>query len=206
MSVLRIAKMGNPILLEKAKRIEHPTSPEIRALAKDMQDTLLDIGGSGLAAPQVMQGVRMVVYRMIPQRIPASSNLEPIPWTVMVNPEITPNANHKVEIWERCLSIPGLHGKVPRWPEITITYETLLGERISQVARSSWAALLQHECDHLDGILYPMRMQDLSLLAFNDEPGPLARESTETGRNQIDPLFLELVQAWPAKDKWHPQK
>ncbi len=204
MSVLRIAKMGNPILLEKAKRIEHPTSPEIRALAKDMQDTLLDIGGSGLAAPQVMQGVRMVVYQMIPQRIPASSNLEPIPWTVMVNPEISPIAKHKVEVWERCLSIPGLHGKVPRWPEITIVYETLFGERISQVARSSWAALLQHECDHLDGVLYPMRMGDLSLLAFNDEPGPLARESTKTGTNQIDPLFLELVKGWPAKEKWYP--
>jgi len=206
MSVLRIVKMGNPILLQKARRIEDPTSPEIRALAKDMQDTLLDIGGSGLAAPQVLQGVRMVVYRMTPQRIPANSNLEPIPWTVLVNPEITPITKYKVEIWERCLSIPGLHGKVPRWPEITITYETLFGERVSQVARSSWAALLQHECDHLDGVLYPMRMRDLSLLAFNDEPGPLARESAETGSSQIDPLFLDLVQAWPAKEKWYTQE
>jgi peptide deformylase len=143
---------------------------------------------------------------MIPKRIPAGSDLKPIPWTVMINPEITPKAKNKIEVWERCLSIPGLHGKVPRWPEININYQTLTGDRISQVARSSWAALLQHECDHLDGILYPMRMEDLSLLAFNDEPGPLARESAEAGTNQIDPLFLELVQSWPAKEKWHPTR
>ena len=86
MSVLRIAKMGNPILLKKAKPIENPTAPEIKALAQDMQDTLVDIGGSGLAAPQVMQDLRMVVYRMIPQRIPADSDLKQIPWTVMINP------------------------------------------------------------------------------------------------------------------------
>ena len=204
MSVLKIAKMGNPVLLEKAKRIEDPTSPEIRALANDMQETLLDIGGSGLAAPQVMRGVRLVVYRMIPKRIPANSDLKPIPWTIMINPEITPKTPRKVEVWERCLSIPGLHGKVPRWPEITIAYQTLSGQHISLAARSSWAALLQHECDHLDGILYPMRMQNLSLLAFNDEPGPLSKESTDKGAKQIDPLFLELVEAWPAKEKGYP--
>ncbi len=206
MSVLRIAKMGNPILLERAQPIEDPTSDKIRTLASDMQETLLDIGGSGLAAPQVMAGVRLVVYRMIPKRIPANSDLRPIPWTVMINPEIIPTTKLKVEVWERCLSIPGLHGKVPRWPEIKITYRTLSGERVSQVAQSSWAALLQHECDHLDGVLYPMRMQDLSLLAFNDEPGSLSKESMEGKRNQIDPLFLELVHAWPAKERWYPQE
>ena len=206
MSVLRIAKMGNPILLKKARPIENPTAPEIKALARDMQDTLVDIGGSGLAAPQVMQDLRMVVYRMIPQRIPAASDLKPIPWTVMINPEIKPIKKRKIEVWERCLSIPGLHGKVPRWPEITIDYQTLSGERVSQVAKSSWAALLQHECDHLDGFLYPMRMEDLSLLAFNEEPGPLARESLQEGTNRIDPLFLDLVQSWPAKHTWHPEE
>ena len=206
MSVLRIAKMGNPILLEKAKPVKDPSAPEIKILAQDMQDTLVDIGGSGLAAPQVMHSLRIVVYRMIPQRIPEASDLTPIPWTVMINPEIKPNKGQKIEVWERCLSIPGLHGKVPRWPEITISYQTLSGKQISQVANSSWAALLQHECDHLDGILYPMRMEDLSLLAFNKEPGPLTRESVEEGTGRIDPLFLDLIQSWPAKNKWYPEK
>ena len=77
---------------------------------------------------------------------------------------------------------------------------------MSQEAKSSWAALLQHECDHLDGFLYPMRMEDLSLLAFNEEPGPLAQESAKEGTSRIDPLFLDLVQSWPAKQKWYPEE
>mgnify|MGYP001165075586 CR=1 FL=1 len=205
MSVLRIAKMGNPILRKKAKPIEDPTARAVATLARDMQETLEDIGGSGLAAPQIMESVRIVVYRMIPKRIPAASGLTPIPWTVMINPQITPNTNEKVEVWERCLSIPGLHGKVPRWPEITVSYQTLLGDKISHIAHSSWAALLQHECDHLDGVLYPMRMNDLSLLAFNEEPGSLAIESANSGPERIDPLFLDLVNAWPAKERWCPE-
>jgi peptide deformylase len=121
----------------------------------------------------------------------------------MVNPVITPKAASKTPVWERCLSIPGLHGKVPRWLDINIRYQDLDGRTVSHDAHSSWAALLQHECDHLDGIVYPMRMTDLSLLAYNDEPGPLAREvvSNPTG---IDPLFIDLVERWPGKPRWFP--
>jgi len=154
MSVLRIAKMGNPILLEKAKRIEHPTSPEIRALAKDMQDTLLDIGGSGLAAPQVMQGVRMVVYRMIPQRIPANSNLEPIPWTVMVNPEITWLSDKKETDEEGCLSIPRIMANVTRPSSCKIKYLDKNGESKELHANGLLSRCLQHEIDHINGKLF----------------------------------------------------
>src|SRR3990170_6841275 len=168
--------MGNPVLLQKAAPVADPRAPEIRRLAADMQETIEDIGASGLAAPQVFASKRVVVYRIIAARIPEGSGLEPRPWTVMVNPLITPKTETKTPVWERCLSIPGLHGKVPRYLDIRITYQTLEGESVSHDARSSWAALLQHECDHLDGIVYPMRMTDLSLLAYNDEPGPLARE------------------------------
>jgi peptide deformylase len=201
MAILRIAKMGNPALAQKAAPVADPTAPEIRALAADMQETLEDIGASGLAAPQVFVGKRVVVYRIIAARIPPGSGLEPRAWTVMVNPVITPKAETKTPVWERCLSIPGLHGKVPRHMHINIAYQDLDGRLVSHDARSSWAALLQHECDHLDGILYPMRMTDLSLLAYNDEPGPLARELAADASG-IDPLFMDLVERWPARARW----
>jgi peptide deformylase len=200
-AVLRIAKMGNPVLLEKAAPVADPTAPQIAALARDMQDTIEDIGASGLAAPQVFVAKRVVVYRMIAARIPPGSGLEPRPWTVMVNPVITPKTQAKTPVWERCLSLPGLHGKVPRFMHVSITYSDLQGRTHSHEAKSSWAALLQHECDHLDGIVYPMRMTDLSLLAYNEEPGPLARElSTEP--HGIDPLFVDLVERWPGRSRW----
>ena len=194
--------MGNPTLQKVAKPVADPTTPEVATLAQDMLDTLEDIGASGLAAPQIMVNLRVVVYRMISARIPKGSGLAPVPWTVMVNPKITPQTDVKTEIWERCLSIPGLHGKVPRWPEISIQYQTLTGDSISQNAHSSWAALLQHECDHLDGILYPARMTDLSLLSYNDEPGPLAYDVANN--KEIDPLFIDLVDTWPARNHWFP--
>jgi peptide deformylase len=193
--------MGNPVLLAKAAPVADPRAPEIRRLAEDMQETLEDIGASGLAAPQVFVGKRVVVYRIIASRIPEGSGLEPRPWTVMVNPVITPKTERKTPVWERCLSIPGLHGKVPRFLDITIQYQTLSGETVKHDAYSSWAALLQHECDHLDGIVYPMRMADLSLLAFNDEPGPLAREVAADPKG-IDPLFIDLVERWPGRARW----
>ena len=201
MAVLRIAKMGNPVLQRRAEPVADPSAPEIRQLAADMQETLEDIGASGLAAPQVFVSKRVVVYRIIAARIPPGSGLEPRPWTVMVNPVITPKADEKTPVWERCLSIPGLHGKVPRHLSIRIRYQDLQGRTHEHDAHSSWAALLQHECDHLDGILYPMRMSDLSLLAYNDEPGPLAREVV-TNPAGIDPLFIDLVERWPGRARW----
>ncbi|HEX7054660.1 MAG TPA: peptide deformylase [Burkholderiales bacterium] len=204
MAVLRIAKMGNPALLRKAAPVDDPTDPEIARLAQDMQDTIEDIGASGLAAPQVFVSRRVVVYRMIASRIPPGSGLQPRPWTVMVNPVITPLTQDKTLVWERCLSLPGLHGKVPRHARISMRYQDLQGRVVEHEATSSWAALLQHECDHLDGIVYPMRMTDLSLLAYNEEPGPLARE-VAAGDKSIDPLFVDLVERWPGRARWFPQ-
>lgn len=201
MAILRIAKMGNPILLQKAAPIPDPTAPEIRRLAQDMQETLEDIGASGLAAPQVFESKRLVVYRIIASRIPKGSGLKPVPWTVLVNPVITPQTKERTLVWERCLSLPGMHGKVPRYPQISITYQTLEGKTVTHDAHSSWAAILQHEVDHLDGFIYPMRMTDLSMLAFNDEPGPLARE-VMADRTGIDPLFVDLVERWPGRERW----
>jgi len=193
--------MGNPVLQRRAEPVADPTAPEIRQLAADMQETLEHIGASGLAAPQVFVSKRVVVYRIIAARIPPGSGLVPRPWTVMVNPLITPKAQKKTDVWERCLSIPGLHGKVPRYMQISIRYQDLEGRTYEHNAYSSWAALLQHECDHLDGILYPMRMTDLSLLAYNDEPGPLAREVASNPAG-VDPLFIDLVERWPERERW----
>jgi peptide deformylase len=201
MAVLRIVRMGNPVLAQVAAPVADPSAPEIRRLAADMIATLEDIGASGLAAPQVFDSRRVVVYRMIASRIPKGSGIEPRPWTVMVNPVITPTSADKTPVWERCLSIPGLHGKVPRHARIAISYQTLEGGTVSHDAHSSWAALLQHECDHLDGIVYPMRMTDLGLLAYNDEPGQLARE-VAADPNGIDPLFVDLVARWPGRGRW----
>ncbi len=201
MAVLRIAKMGNPVLSQVAAPVADPTAPGIKKLAADMRDTIEDIGASGLAAPQVFENKRVVVYRIIASRIPEGSGLEPRPWTVMVNPTIEPKTDKKTLVWERCLSVPGLHGKVPRFSHITISYQDLDGRSASHDASSSWAALLQHECDHLDGIVYPMRMTDLRLLAYNDEPGPLAREVAADPKG-IDPLFIDLVERWPGRERW----
>src|SRR6266852_744679 len=201
MAVLRIAKMGNPVLSQVAAQVADPTAPGIKKLAADMRDTIEDIGASGLAAPQVFEDKRVVVYRIIGSRIPQGSGLEPRPWTVMVNPVIKVKTDQKTLVWERCLSVPGLHGKVPRYSHIKINDHDLDGRTVSHDAQSSWAALLQHECDHLDGILYPMRMTDLALLAYNDEPGPLAREVAENPKG-IDPLFIDLVERWPGRQRW----
>ena len=200
MAVLRIAKMGNPILRTPAALVADPTALEIAKLAVDMRETLEDIGARGLAANQVFVSQRVVVYRMISSRIPDGSGFGPVPWTVMVNPVITALDEKKQSYWERCLSIPGLHGKVPRWPRIKIAYQSLDGKNVEQESFGTWSALLQHECDHLDGYLYPMRMTDLSLLSYNDEPGPLAEDAA--AGNKIDPLFQRLVDDWPGRPRW----
>ena len=196
MSVLQILKMGHPILRKKASVVKNIS--EVKPLVNDMQETLEHIGASGLAAPQVMVSKRIIVYRVNKNRIPKIANFRPKPWTFMINPKIDPIGKKKKLYWERCLSIPGLHGKVPRYDKIRVRYLNLEGQAIEHEASSTWAALIQHECDHLDGILYPMRMKDLSLFSFNDTPGDVARDAIKN-KKSIDPLFLELVERWPNK-------
>ncbi len=200
MAIRKIAKMGHPVLHQMAAPVDDPTDPEIARLAVDMQDTLEDIGGNGIAAPQIYVGLRVVVFRLGRSLLAADSPIEPRSWTVMVNPEVTPLTAETVLGWERCLSLPGLHGKVPRHPKIRIAYCGLDGAEVAYEAGGAFATLLQHECDHLDGILYPMRMPDLSLLAFNDEPGQLAKEVDQSA--DVWPLFHKLVDDWPGRERW----
>jgi peptide deformylase len=199
MAVRKIARMGNPILSKIAVEVSDPTDPEVARLADDMKDTLIDVGGSGIAAPQVFEGLRLVVYRVSP-RLVAGAKEGADAWTVMVNPRIDFLPGPEAAGWERCLSIPGLHGKVMRPQRVSISYQTLTGETISQDAEGALAVLLQHECDHLDGVLYPMQMTDMSLLEFDAEPGNLARDIANG--EKIWPVLQKLVDDWPGREQW----
>ena len=196
MAVLQIVKMGHPILRRRASTVVNFDGLE--KLISDMKETLIYIGASGLAAPQVLVSKKIVVYRLNKNRIPKNSPFKSVPWTVMINPEIKPISKEKELYWERCLSLPGLHGKVPRYKEILVRYQNLEEKIIEHKASSTWAALIQHECDHLEGTLYPMRMKDLSKFGFNDTPGDIAKDSIKN-KKSIDPLFLDLVKGCPKK-------
>jgi len=198
MAIRRVAQMGNPILHQIAAPIEDPTAQEVVQLAEDMKDTLVEIGGSGLAAPQVFESVRVVVYRLS-KRVNSEIKETHGPWIVMINPELALLTETTNLGWERCLSIPGLHGKVPRARRVKIRYLTLDGELVNHEAEGAHANLLQHECDHLDGILYTMRMTDLSKLAFNAEPGQLAEEFANG--EELSPRMQKLVEAWTGRNQ-----
>ncbi len=199
MAIREIAQMGNPILYRHAERVTDPTDPEIARLAEDMKDTLIHVGGSGIAAPQVYESLRLVVYRLNP-RLLADAADDGEPWMVLVNPELTLAGTADVPGWERCLSIPGLHGKVPRHGVLQMTYQNLDGAEVSLHATGAHAVLLQHECDHLDGVLYPMRMPDLAKLEFNAEPGHLAQDIRDGV--EVWPVLQDLVNAWPGRSQW----
>jgi peptide deformylase len=171
MTVRRIVLMGNAALQRKSEPVENPQAAEIARLADDMRETLEAIDANGLAAPQVEVGRRLVIYRVPAHRIPVGARQEPVPWTALVNPVVEPLSEKVTPIWERCLSLPGLYGYVPRFNEIRLTYRDLDGVAHERIARGWHAMLIQHECDHLDGVLYPMRMTDVSKLTFASELG-----------------------------------
>ncbi len=188
MAILKIARMGHPVLRAKAAEIADPGAPEIQRLIADMMETLADAGGAGLAAPQVHQPLRVVIFHIPPEGLeegadegaemgrdeaegPDSPPPEPPPEPpeVLINPVIEPEGEEMEIGWEGCLSVPGLRGLVPRFT--AIRYRGIDGEgaRVERTATGFHARVVQHECDHLDGILYPMRMPDLSLLGFEEE-------------------------------------
>jgi peptide deformylase len=169
MAILKIARMGHPVLSGPAAAVPDPTAPEIRRLIADMLDTLKDAGGVGLAAPQVHVPLRVVVFFVPASRASGIDGDDPVPLTMLVNPVIEPLDAAEAVAYEACLSVPGLTGPVPRHAHIRYSGWTPMGERIEREARNFHARVVQHECDHLDGILYPMRMLDISKLAFVEE-------------------------------------
>lgn len=169
MAVRDILRMGNPALLQPSAPVSDPTAPAIAALVQDMRDTLESVAGIGLAAPQIGVPLRVVLYCLPAARIPKGAAAQPIPWTAMINPVIEALDDDRRDAWERCLSLPGLYAKVPRHNRIRIRYRTPEGAAVTQEWVGYVAMLLQHECDHLDGILYPMRMTDITALSYASE-------------------------------------
>lgn len=186
MAILKIARMGHPMLMRVAEPIADPQAPEIGQLIADMIDTLADAAGAGLAAPQVHVPLRLVMFHVPAARAREEDGeaAESCPFTVLINPEIKVLNNDAVEDLaddmvdglEACLSLPGLAGIVPRYSQIHYRGLTPLGETIERRAHGFHARVVQHECDHLDGVLYPMRMRDLSTLSFTSE---LSRAESE---------------------------
>ncbi len=164
MAILKIAKMGHPVLLQRAQEIADPADPEVARLIVDMIETMIDADGLGLAAPQVHVPKRLVIFHR-PEDL---ENEEAAP-VVLINPEITPLSDEVAYGWEGCLSVPGLRGKVPRYTLIRYTGIDHNGDGVDVTAEGMHARVVQHECDHLDGQLYPTRMTDLRDLVFESE-------------------------------------
>jgi peptide deformylase len=169
MAILKIARMGHPVLRTIAGPVADPGTPEIRRLAADMLETALDAGGTGLAAPQVHVPKRVMVFMVGEGRSTGRPLDQPQDWLTLINPIIEPLTDEKELGWEGCLSVPDLRGVVPRWTNIRYRGVTPEGEKIDRTVEGFHARVVQHECDHLDGILYPQRMTDMRLLMFNEE-------------------------------------
>ena len=164
MTVREILKMGDPRLLRVAPPVTEFDTPELRALVADMLETMLAANGAGLAAPQIGVDLQVVIFGFEHnQRYP---DAEPVPMTTLLNPIITPIGDDIDEGWEGCLSVPGLRGQVPRWRRIRYSGVDGTGAPIEREAEGFHARVVQHECDHLIGRLYPTRMPDLSKLGY----------------------------------------
>ena len=166
MATREVLRMGDARLLRIAEPVTAFDTPELHALLTDMRDTMHAENGVGLAAPQIGVNLRVVIFEVAGN--PRYPEAEAVPQTVLINPVITPLKNKKAEDWEGCLSVPGLRGIVPRYMHIRYQGFNELGEKIDRTVSDFHARVVQHECDHLDGILYPMRMTDLSKLGFTD--------------------------------------
>ncbi len=169
MSILKIARMGHPVLRKVADRVENPLDPEIQRLITDMKETMKDAGGVGLAAPQVFQSKAIMVFYVPAFRKSDDPDDAEVPLSVLINPEIEAIGDEIVDGWEGCLSIPGLQGVVPRWNKIHYRGLDEYGKDVERIAGGFHARVVQHEYDHLIGVMYPERMEDMTLLGFAEE-------------------------------------
>lgn len=167
MSIRSILKMGDPRLLRQARPVEHFDTPELHALVQDLLDTMADANGAGLAAPQIGVDLQVVIFGS-DRPNPRYPDAPVVPRTVLLNPVITPLSDEEEEGWEGCLSVPGLRGVVPRWGRIRYTGFDVQGRPIDRQAEGFHARVVQHECDHLWGLLYPMRVRDFSRFGFTE--------------------------------------
>ena len=161
-----VLRMGDPRLWQKSRPVGEFNTAELNELLQDMRDTMAHLNGAGLAAPQVGVPVRVVIFGVTANlRYP---DIEPVPDTVLINPVLTPLSGEEEEGWEGCLSVPGMRGWVPRFAKLRYSGYDERGRRFQRDVEGFHARVVQHEVDHLDGILYPMRIRDLTTFGFNE--------------------------------------
>ncbi len=175
MAVKQVLRMGNPLLLQVAAPVQQFDRPELHALIADLEDTMLHMNGAGIAAPQIGVSLRVLIFGQkatlqdgaiaINPRYP---DADAVPYTVLINPTLTPVGSELEDGWEGCLSVPGLRGIVPRYTRLHYTGFDQFGQPIDRLVSGFHARVVQHECDHLDGILYPMRIENLKDFGYTD--------------------------------------
>lgn len=166
MAIKSVLKMGDPLLLEVAMNVEMFNTPELDALILDMQDTMASLDGAGLAAPQIGVSLQVVIFGF--EKNTRYPDAEVVPFTVLINPKITPLTEEIEEGWEGCLSVPGMRGMVPRFTRLRYQGLDQHGNTIDRSVDGFHARVVQHECDHLQGILYPMRITDFRKFGFTE--------------------------------------
>ncbi len=176
MTARTVLRMGDPRLLEKSRPVATFDTPELHALVADMRDTMLALNGAGLAAPQIGVGLQVVIFGVSGN--PRYPDAEVVPDTVLLNPVLEYPGDEMEEGWEGCLSLPGMRGKVPRHKHLRYRGFDLTGQPIERTVSGFHARVVQHECDHLNGILYPMRIADMRLFGFTEVlfPNPALME------------------------------
>lgn len=170
MAIKPVLRMGDPRLLEQARPIAKFGNPELEELLADMRDTMAALSGAGLAAPQIGVGLQVVIFGI--EHNPRYPDAETVPYTELINPVITPLGDERVDGWEGCLSVPGLRGLVPRYRQLHYRGFDPQGNPIDRTVSDFHARVVQHECDHLAGILYPMRIRDFANFGFIEELFP----------------------------------
>ena len=166
MAIQEVIKMGHPLLLERAKPVENFNTSALDNLVADMKDTMAALNGAGLAAPQIAVGLRIVIFGVTAN--PRYPDVEAVPETVLINPEITILDTETEPGWEGCLSVPGMRGLVPRYKSIHYRGYDEKGNLVEREAHNFHARVVQHEVDHLNGILYPQRIEDMRFFGFED--------------------------------------
>jgi peptide deformylase len=161
-----VLRMGDPRLLARARDVQDVRAPAVAALLTDMRDTMRALNGAGLAAPQIGVGLRIVIFGL--EHNPRYPDAEAVPYTELVNPVLTPLSDEVEEGWEGCLSVPGFRGVVPRHRRIRYRGVDPSGTLVERDVEGFHARVVQHECEHLDGILYPMRIRDFTRFGFTD--------------------------------------
>jgi peptide deformylase len=161
-----LLRMGDPVLYQVAEKVTEFDTPELHALIQDMYDTMSAMNGAGIAAPQIGVSLQVVMFGV--GKNPRYPDAEEVPFTVLINPELTPIDDEQEDGWEGCLSVPGMRGLVPRYQSLHYRGFDPQGNVIDRTASGFHARVVQHECDHLFGILYPMRIRDMTKFGFND--------------------------------------